>query len=104
MPPITPLLDQVQTPADFRTFSLTQLKQLADEVRAAAYAACAAAPLALALTVLTSCDHCHIYMHRKGRRPACRQCPDNPRRAEGRPIDPAALLAAMRRDRCRSAS
>ena len=34
MPPITPLLDQVQTPADFRTFSLTQLKQLADEVRA----------------------------------------------------------------------
>ncbi len=34
MPPTTPLLDQVQTPADFRTFSLAQLKQLADEVRA----------------------------------------------------------------------
>src|SRR4051812_1041240 len=34
MPPITPLLDTVQTPADTRGLSIPQLRQLADEVRA----------------------------------------------------------------------
>ena len=34
MPPHTPLLDTVRTPEDFRDFSLAQLKQLADELRA----------------------------------------------------------------------
>ena len=32
--PITPLLDRVRIPADLRNFSIDQLKQLADEVRA----------------------------------------------------------------------
>ncbi len=32
--PATPLLDRVDTPADMRNFSIDQLKQLADEVRA----------------------------------------------------------------------
>ncbi len=34
MPPVTPLLDQVHSPADTREFTLAQLKQLAGEVRA----------------------------------------------------------------------
>ncbi len=34
MPPVTPLLDQVHSPADTREFSLSQLKQLAGELRA----------------------------------------------------------------------
>ena len=34
MPPVTPLLDKVSSPADIRGFSITDLKQLADEVRA----------------------------------------------------------------------
>ena len=34
MPPVTPLLDKVSSPADTRGFSLTQLKQLAEDVRA----------------------------------------------------------------------
>ena len=34
MPPVTPLLDTVASPADTRSFSLPQLKQLASEVRA----------------------------------------------------------------------
>jgi len=34
MPPVTPLLDKVSSPADIRGFSITELKQLADEVRA----------------------------------------------------------------------
>ncbi len=34
MPPSTPLLDKVQSPADTRGLSLTQLHQLADELRA----------------------------------------------------------------------
>jgi len=34
MPPVTPLLDKVSSPADTRGFSLTELKQLADDVRA----------------------------------------------------------------------
>ena len=34
MPPITPLLDKVHTPADMRGFSTAELRQLADEVRA----------------------------------------------------------------------
>jgi 1-deoxy-D-xylulose-5-phosphate synthase len=33
MPPITPLLDTVTTPADTRAFSIAELKQLADELR-----------------------------------------------------------------------
>src|ERR1700754_2871256 len=33
MPPTTPLLDTVQSPADTRELNLTQLKQLADELR-----------------------------------------------------------------------
>jgi len=33
MPPSTPLLDTVQTPADTRGFSVSQLRQLADELR-----------------------------------------------------------------------
>jgi 1-deoxy-D-xylulose-5-phosphate synthase len=34
MPPVTPLLDQVHSPADTRDFSIAQLRQLADELRA----------------------------------------------------------------------
>src|SRR3954447_20638535 len=34
MPPATPLLDTVATPADTRAFTIAQLRQLADEVRA----------------------------------------------------------------------
>jgi 1-deoxy-D-xylulose-5-phosphate synthase len=34
MPPVTPLLDQVHSPADTRAFTVAQLKQLAGEVRA----------------------------------------------------------------------
>ncbi|MDO9338031.1 MAG: 1-deoxy-D-xylulose-5-phosphate synthase [Caulobacter sp.] len=34
MPPVTPLLDTVASPADTRAFTLPQLKQLAEEVRA----------------------------------------------------------------------
>jgi 1-deoxy-D-xylulose-5-phosphate synthase len=34
MPPVTPLLDTVKTPADTRGLSIPELKQLADEVRA----------------------------------------------------------------------
>lgn len=34
MPPLTPLLDTVSAPADIRGFSVAQLRQLADEVRA----------------------------------------------------------------------
>ena len=34
MPPVTPLLDKVSSPADTRGFNITQLKQLADELRA----------------------------------------------------------------------
>ena len=34
MPPLTPLLDTVSSPADMRGFSVAQLRQLADEVRA----------------------------------------------------------------------
>ncbi|MBS0255769.1 MAG: 1-deoxy-D-xylulose-5-phosphate synthase, partial [Proteobacteria bacterium] len=34
MAPDTPLLDQVRFPADYRHFTLPQLRQLADEVRA----------------------------------------------------------------------
>ncbi|EKN00576.1 1-deoxy-D-xylulose-5-phosphate synthase [Acidocella sp. MX-AZ02] len=34
MPPKTPLLDRVNVPADLRNFSIEQLKQLADELRA----------------------------------------------------------------------
>jgi 1-deoxy-D-xylulose-5-phosphate synthase len=34
MPPVTPLLDTVASPADTREFTLPQLKQLADELRA----------------------------------------------------------------------
>ena len=34
MPPVTPLLDTVASPADTRDFSIPQLKQLAEEVRA----------------------------------------------------------------------
>lgn len=34
MPPKTPLLDRVKIPADLRNFSVDQLKQLADELRA----------------------------------------------------------------------
>jgi len=34
MPPATPLLDTVRTPADMRGFTIAQLRQLADEVRA----------------------------------------------------------------------
>ncbi|MFO0542049.1 MAG: 1-deoxy-D-xylulose-5-phosphate synthase, partial [Phenylobacterium sp.] len=34
MPPVTPLLDTVSSPADLRGLSLAQLRQLADEVRA----------------------------------------------------------------------
>jgi len=34
MPPLTPLLDTVSTPADIRGYSVAQLRQLADEVRA----------------------------------------------------------------------
>lgn len=34
MPPLTPLLDTVASPADIRGFSVGQLRQLADEVRA----------------------------------------------------------------------
>jgi len=33
MPPITPLLDTVSSPADMRAFSIAQLRQLADELR-----------------------------------------------------------------------
>ncbi|HEX4182086.1 MAG TPA: 1-deoxy-D-xylulose-5-phosphate synthase N-terminal domain-containing protein, partial [Caulobacteraceae bacterium] len=34
MPPSTPLLDTVSTPADIRALNVTQLRQLADELRA----------------------------------------------------------------------
>ncbi|MFZ4068108.1 MAG: 1-deoxy-D-xylulose-5-phosphate synthase N-terminal domain-containing protein, partial [Phenylobacterium sp.] len=34
MPPLTPLLDTVSAPSDIRGYSLAQLRQLADEVRA----------------------------------------------------------------------
>ena len=34
MPPVTPLLDTVASPADIRGYSIAQLRQLADEVRA----------------------------------------------------------------------
>ncbi|MBI5942723.1 MAG: 1-deoxy-D-xylulose-5-phosphate synthase, partial [Caulobacterales bacterium] len=34
MPPVTPLLDKVSSPADTRGFNIPQLKQLADELRA----------------------------------------------------------------------
>ncbi|MCA6292542.1 1-deoxy-D-xylulose-5-phosphate synthase N-terminal domain-containing protein, partial [Phenylobacterium sp.] len=34
MPPLTPLLDTVSSPADLRGLSVAQLRQLADEVRA----------------------------------------------------------------------
>ncbi|MFZ5720834.1 MAG: 1-deoxy-D-xylulose-5-phosphate synthase [Pseudomonadota bacterium] len=34
MPPVTPLLDTVSSPADTRGFSIAQLRQLADELRA----------------------------------------------------------------------
>ena len=34
MPPLTPLLDTVSSPADIRGYSVAQLRQLADEVRA----------------------------------------------------------------------
>ena len=34
MPPVTPLLDTVSSPADIRGYSVAQLRQLADEVRA----------------------------------------------------------------------
>jgi len=34
MPPVTPLLDTVNSPADTRGFSIAQLRQLADELRA----------------------------------------------------------------------
>ena len=34
MPPVTPLLDTVASPADTRAFSIPQLRQLADELRA----------------------------------------------------------------------
>ncbi|WP_296597289.1 1-deoxy-D-xylulose-5-phosphate synthase N-terminal domain-containing protein, partial [Phenylobacterium sp.] len=34
MPPETPLLDTVSSPADTRSLSIPQLKQLADELRA----------------------------------------------------------------------
>ena len=34
MPPLTPLLDTVSVPADLREFSVSQLRQLADELRA----------------------------------------------------------------------
>ena len=34
MPPITPLLDKVSSPADMRAFSIVELQQLADELRA----------------------------------------------------------------------
>src|SRR6201987_5261865 len=34
MAPITPLLDKVSSPADTRAFSVAELKQLADELRA----------------------------------------------------------------------
>ncbi|MBL8553766.1 MAG: 1-deoxy-D-xylulose-5-phosphate synthase, partial [Phenylobacterium sp.] len=34
MPPVTPLLDTVSTPADTRDFTIPQLRQLADELRA----------------------------------------------------------------------
>ncbi|HQN50993.1 MAG TPA: 1-deoxy-D-xylulose-5-phosphate synthase N-terminal domain-containing protein, partial [Phenylobacterium sp.] len=34
MPPITPLLDTVTSPADTRGMSVAQLRQLADELRA----------------------------------------------------------------------
>ena len=34
MPPHTPLLDTVSSPADTRDFTVTELKQLADELRA----------------------------------------------------------------------
>ena len=34
MPPLTPLLDTVAAPSDIRGYSLAQLRQLADEVRA----------------------------------------------------------------------
>src|SRR5687768_8727161 len=34
MPPVTPLLDTVSTPADTRGFSISELRQLADELRA----------------------------------------------------------------------
>lgn len=34
MPPLTPLLDKVNSPADLRGLSLPQLKQAADELRA----------------------------------------------------------------------
>jgi 1-deoxy-D-xylulose-5-phosphate synthase len=34
MPPVTPLLDQVRSPADTRGFSIAQLRQLAEELRA----------------------------------------------------------------------
>src|SRR5437762_7265457 len=34
MPPLTPLLDTVASPADTRALSIPQLKQLADELRA----------------------------------------------------------------------
>eukprot|EP01034_Spumella_vulgaris_P017636 gene17636-22488_t len=34
MPPVTPLLDTVASPADTRSFTMPQLKQLAEEVRA----------------------------------------------------------------------
>jgi 1-deoxy-D-xylulose-5-phosphate synthase len=34
MPPVTPLLDTVSSPADTRAFSIPQLRQLADELRA----------------------------------------------------------------------
>lgn len=34
MPPVTPLLDKISSPADTRGLSIAELKQLADEVRA----------------------------------------------------------------------
>ncbi|MET0272884.1 MAG: 1-deoxy-D-xylulose-5-phosphate synthase N-terminal domain-containing protein, partial [Phenylobacterium sp.] len=33
MPPVTPLLDQVSSPADLKSLSTAELKQLADELR-----------------------------------------------------------------------
>nr|MBP7651474.1 hypothetical protein [Phenylobacterium sp.] len=34
MPPSTPLLDKIASPADTRGFNASELKQLADELRA----------------------------------------------------------------------
>src|ERR1700741_4460711 len=34
MSPITPLLDQVSSPAEMRAFSITELRQVAEELRA----------------------------------------------------------------------